>query len=260
MSMADRDGFIWYDGKLVPWRDATTHVLTHSLHYGLAVFEGVRAYKTAMGTAIFRLQEHTERLFNSRQDLMKIPFTPRAADGRAARGGARQQAGELLPAPARLLRLREDGRVAGGRRGARVDRGVAVGRVPGRGWPEEGHPREDLVVRAPPRERHHGARQGRDHLRQLDPRQPRGHAARLRRGPAARHRRLRGRRRRREHLHREGRARVHARAHHGAGRHHVALGAVDLRATSGIAVEKTRSRATTSTSPTRRSSPAPPRR
>jgi len=65
MSMSDRDGFIWYDGKLVPWRDATTHVLTHSLHYGLAVFEGVRAYKTVDGTAIFRLKEHTDRLFNS---------------------------------------------------------------------------------------------------------------------------------------------------------------------------------------------------
>jgi branched-chain amino acid aminotransferase len=65
MSMADRDGFIWYDGKLVPWRDATTHVLTHSLHYGLAVFEGLRAYKTVSGTAIFRLKEHTDRLFNS---------------------------------------------------------------------------------------------------------------------------------------------------------------------------------------------------
>ena len=46
MSMADRDGFIWQDGKLVPWREATTHVLTHSLHYGMGVFEGVRAYKT----------------------------------------------------------------------------------------------------------------------------------------------------------------------------------------------------------------------
>ena len=65
MTMADRDGFIWHDGKLVPWREATTHVLTHSLHYGLAVFEGVRAYKTAEGTAIFRLKEHTDRLFNS---------------------------------------------------------------------------------------------------------------------------------------------------------------------------------------------------
>src|SRR5687767_4818946 len=76
MSMADRDGQIWYDGKLVPWRDANTHVLTHSLHYGLAVFEGVRAYKTTQGTAIFRLKEHTERLFNSAHIyMMKIPYS-----------------------------------------------------------------------------------------------------------------------------------------------------------------------------------------
>ena len=76
MSMADRDGHIWYDGKLVPWRDANTHVLTHSLHYGLAVFEGLRAYSTARGTAIFRLQEHTERLYNSAHIyMMKIPYS-----------------------------------------------------------------------------------------------------------------------------------------------------------------------------------------
>jgi len=75
MSMADRDGHIWYDGKLVPWRDANTHVLTHSLHYGLAVFEGLRAYSTARGTSIFRLKEHTERLFNSAHIyMMKIPY------------------------------------------------------------------------------------------------------------------------------------------------------------------------------------------
>ncbi len=75
MSMADRDGFIWYDGKLVPWRSATTHVLTHSLHYGLAVFEGVRAYKTVDGTAIFRLREHTDRWFNSAHIyMMKMPY------------------------------------------------------------------------------------------------------------------------------------------------------------------------------------------
>ena len=75
MSMADRDGFIWYDGKLVPWREATTHVLTHSLHYGLAVFEGVRAYKTVDGTAIFRLKEHTDRLYNSAHIyMMKMPY------------------------------------------------------------------------------------------------------------------------------------------------------------------------------------------
>lgn len=76
MSMADRDGWIWMDGKLVPWRDANTHVLTHSLHYGLAVFEGVRAYKTAQGPAIFRLQDHTKRLFNSAKIfMMDIPFS-----------------------------------------------------------------------------------------------------------------------------------------------------------------------------------------
>jgi branched-chain amino acid aminotransferase len=75
MSMADRDGVIWYDGKLVPWRDATTHVLTHTLHYGMGVFEGVRAYKAEQGTAIFRLEEHTKRLFNSAHILgMKMPF------------------------------------------------------------------------------------------------------------------------------------------------------------------------------------------
>ena len=77
MSMANRDGFIWMDGQLVPWRDAKIHVLTHTLHYGMGVFEGVRAYKTEKGTAIFRLQEHTKRLFNSAKIFqMKIPFTP----------------------------------------------------------------------------------------------------------------------------------------------------------------------------------------
>ena len=77
MSMADRDGFIWKDGKLVPWRDATTHVLTHSLHYGMAVFEGVRAYRQPDGgAAIFRLADHTRRLMDSaRIFLMAIPFS-----------------------------------------------------------------------------------------------------------------------------------------------------------------------------------------
>ncbi|HEX4510855.1 MAG TPA: branched-chain amino acid transaminase [Burkholderiaceae bacterium] len=77
MSMDDRDGKIWMDGELVDWRDAKIHVLTHTLHYGCGAFEGVRAYKTGRGTAIFRLREHTERLFNSAKILrMKIPFSP----------------------------------------------------------------------------------------------------------------------------------------------------------------------------------------
>lgn len=76
MSMADRDGVIWYDGKLVPWREATTHVLTHTLHYGMGVFEGIRAYQTGKGIAIFRLAEHTRRLFNSARILgMQIPYS-----------------------------------------------------------------------------------------------------------------------------------------------------------------------------------------
>jgi branched-chain amino acid aminotransferase len=73
MSMADRDGVIWMDGKLVPWREAKVHVLTHSLHYGMGVFEGVRAYKAEQGTAIFRLREHTERLFGSAH-IMNMPI------------------------------------------------------------------------------------------------------------------------------------------------------------------------------------------
>ena len=76
MSFADRDGVIWMDGELIPWRDAKTHVFTHSLHYGMGVFEGVRAYHTeSQGTCIFRLQDHTRRLFKSAKILnMKIPF------------------------------------------------------------------------------------------------------------------------------------------------------------------------------------------
>jgi branched-chain amino acid aminotransferase len=75
-SMADRDGKIWMDGEMVEWRNAKIHVLTHTLHYGCGAFEGVRAYNTVNGTAIFRLQEHTERLFNSAKILrMNIPFS-----------------------------------------------------------------------------------------------------------------------------------------------------------------------------------------
>lgn len=75
-TMADRDGLIWLDGNMVDWRDAKVHVLTHTLHYGLGVFEGVRAYATDQGPAIFRLNDHTDRLFNSAHILgMKIPFS-----------------------------------------------------------------------------------------------------------------------------------------------------------------------------------------
>ena len=75
-SMSDRDGKIWMDGQMEEWRDAKIHVLSHTLHYGCGAFEGVRAYNAVNGTAIFRLKEHTERLFNSAKILrMKIPYT-----------------------------------------------------------------------------------------------------------------------------------------------------------------------------------------
>ncbi|KOR33249.1 branched-chain amino acid aminotransferase [Achromatium sp. WMS3] len=74
-TMADRDGLIWFDGEMLPWREAKVHVLTHTLHYGMGVFEGVRAYHTKNGTGIFRLLEHTNRLFNSAHILgMKLPY------------------------------------------------------------------------------------------------------------------------------------------------------------------------------------------
>ncbi len=90
MSMSDRDGVIWYDGKLVPWREATTHVLTHTLHYGMGVFEGVRAYKTGKGAAIFRLAEHTDRLFRSAHILgMPMPYD-KATLNEATRAAVRE--------------------------------------------------------------------------------------------------------------------------------------------------------------------------
>ncbi|MFK4753662.1 branched-chain amino acid transaminase [Oceanobacter antarcticus] len=88
--MSDRDGLIWLDGELVNWRDAKVHVLTHTLHYGMGVFEGVRAYNTAEGAAIFRLQEHTDRLFNSAHILgMKLPYS-KAEVNEAQRAAVRE--------------------------------------------------------------------------------------------------------------------------------------------------------------------------
>ncbi|MBL4775321.1 MAG: branched-chain amino acid transaminase [Mariprofundus sp.] len=76
MNFADRDGVIWFDGEMVDWREAKVHVLTHTLHYGMGVFEGVRAYHADEGTAIFRLQSHTDRLFRSAKIMnMDMPFS-----------------------------------------------------------------------------------------------------------------------------------------------------------------------------------------
>jgi len=80
-TMADREGLIWLDGEMVPWREARVHVLTHTLHYGMGVVEGVRAYRTEQGTAIFRLREHTDRLFNSAHIVgMTMPYDREVLD------------------------------------------------------------------------------------------------------------------------------------------------------------------------------------
>ncbi|MEJ2575664.1 MAG: branched-chain amino acid transaminase [Gammaproteobacteria bacterium] len=89
-TMADRDGVIWLDGEMVPWREAKTHVLTHTLHYGMGVFEGVRAYHADQGTAIFRLADHTDRLFRSAHILgMPMPYD-RATINEAQRAAIRE--------------------------------------------------------------------------------------------------------------------------------------------------------------------------
>jgi len=90
MSMSDRDGLIWFDGEMVPWREAQVHVLTHTLHYGMGVFEGVRAYKAEQGTAIFQLEAHTDRLFDSAHIMgMDIPFD-KAVINEAQRAAVRE--------------------------------------------------------------------------------------------------------------------------------------------------------------------------
>jgi len=76
LDLSKINGKIWYNGDMIDWQDANTHLLTHTLHYGLGVFEGVRAYNTSKGPSIFRLQDHTERLFKSASTVnMKIPFS-----------------------------------------------------------------------------------------------------------------------------------------------------------------------------------------
>ena len=124
MSMSDRDGLIWLDGQWVDWRDAQTHVLTHSLHYGLAVFEGVRAYKTAQGSAVFRLQEHTDRLFRSAHIMqMAMPFDRNTVSQATLECVARNQLEECYIRP---LAFYGSEKMGVSPRGAKVHIAIAV--------------------------------------------------------------------------------------------------------------------------------------
>ena len=258
-TMADRDGYIWYDGKLVPWRAATTHVLTHSLHYGLAVFEGIRAYNTVDGTAVFRLQEHIDRLYNSAHIyMMKIPYARRRIIEAHKEVVRANKLHECYLRPIAFYGSEKMGVSPEGRDGPRRHRRLALGRLPRRRGAGERHPRQDLVVRAPPRERVDVPRQVFRHLRQLHPGEPGSARPRLRRGPAARRRRLRRRRRGREPVPGQERPHLRAGADLGADGHHPRQRDHARRATSATRSRRGASPATTCTSPTRPSSPAPP--
>jgi branched-chain amino acid aminotransferase len=77
VSMENRDGLIWWDGELIPWRDARLHILSSTAQHGAGCFEGIRAYAGSQGTCVFRLREHTERLFDSAKILqMPMPYAP----------------------------------------------------------------------------------------------------------------------------------------------------------------------------------------
>jgi branched-chain amino acid aminotransferase len=169
MSMDDRDGKIWQDGKLIEWRDAKVHVLTHSLHYGMAVFEGVRAYKTAQGTAIFRLEEHTRRLFNSAKIFqLNIPY-----DFDTVMEAQRQVVREnkLESCYIRPLVWIGSEKLGVSAKGNTIHVAVAAWEW-GAYLGEQGYPRQDCILRAPPPERHAGARQGIRQLHQFDSGQP----------------------------------------------------------------------------------------
>ena len=124
---------IWMDGELVDWADATVHVLTHTMHYGSGVFEGIRAYPTASGVAVFRLGDHIRRLFASAKVFMiDVPYTVdqiiEATRSVVKVNGLERR---LLPAPAGLPRLRRDGAEPAALAGQRVHRRLALGQLPG---------------------------------------------------------------------------------------------------------------------------------
>ena len=143
---SDRDGVIWFDGQMVPWRDAQVHVLTHTLHYGLGVFEGVRAYQTDRGTAIFRLADHTDRFFGSAHILgMKIPY-----DAKTLNDAQVAVVRENGLASAYLRPLAFYGSEGMGIRADMLQTHIAIATWEWGGLPRRGGPRERVSVFVPP--------------------------------------------------------------------------------------------------------------
>ena len=137
---------IWLDGRMIDWDAARVHVLTHTLHYGLGVFEGIRCYRQDDGrSAVFRLPEHVRRLYESAHiNLLEIPYSREQLTQRVPRDAARERAARGLPAPARVHRGRRDGAEPGGQPDPGGRDGVALGQVSGRGGHRARHPRDTL--------------------------------------------------------------------------------------------------------------------
>ncbi len=260
MSMADRDGWIWFDGKMVPWRNATTHVLTHTLHYGMGVFEGVRCYKTVDGPAIFRLRDHTDRFFNSAHIYqMKMPFSKEQIDEAQLECVRKNGLESCYLRPIAFYGSHAMGVAAKSNPVLVAIAAWPWGAYLGAEAIEKGIRVKTSSYHAPPSERHDVQREGGRQLHGVDPRQP-GSAARRIRGsdaarpaglrvPGLRRERIPGARRQAAHAGPFGRR---ARRHHAATRSSPSPASSASRSSSGA------SRATSSTSPTRRSSPEPP--
>ena len=194
---------IWMNGELVDWADAKVHVGVHGLHYGTGVFEGIRCYDTPNGPAVFRLADHLQRLHDSARLLyMELPFTVDGAARSYARDVRRQRSPVVLHPPDRVLWLRRARRLDRGQPGRDRDHELAVGRVPRRGGSRQRHPAKISSWKRVGANIDPARLEGDRHLPQLDARDDRGTAGRLRRGDPAHRRRLRRRRPGREHLHR----------------------------------------------------------
>ena len=176
-------GKIWMNGELVDWADATVHVGVHGLHYGTGVFEGIRAYETPKGPAVFRLADHLQRLHDSAKLLYMEPPHGRGACAATRARAHERAAGRLHPAD--RVRVRLARRAHAREPGRDRDHELAVGRLPRRGLPGEGHHREDLVLDARRAERDPARGEGDRDLPELDARDHRGAARRLRRGDPA---------------------------------------------------------------------------
>ncbi len=195
---------IWMNGELVDWDAAQIHILTHTLHYGMGVFEGIRAYETTDGPAVFRLTEHMERLHNSAKIMMMdLPYT---VDELVQATKDVVRASGLPSCYIRPIAYYGYGEMGlntlpvHGRRGHRL---LAVGRLPRVRTPcQQGRAHEDLVVDAPRPQHHAAGVQDHRQLRELLAGQGRGAQGRLRRGDHAQPAGLRQRVHRREHLRR----------------------------------------------------------